>query len=58
MKLRYIGDDRLYGLTTYQVYEIELFTKNGFIWVKVDSRLSAIPYMTPIAFANNWEAVR
>ena len=58
MKLKYIGENNLYGLTTNKTYNVELFTKQSFIWVKVDGRDSAIPYTTPQAIAHNWEATK
>ena len=57
MKLRYIGTDKLYELTNGEVYRVELFVKNSFIWVKVEGKAFSCPYATPMAFANNWEAV-
>ena len=55
MKLRYIGIDDLYNLTTGKVYDVDVFTKQSFIWVKVEGRSAAIPYSTPQAVAHNWE---
>lgn len=57
MKLRYIGMDKVYELANGAIYNIEqLFIKNNLIWVKVENNISC-PYVTPQAFANNWEAV-
>ena len=55
MKLKFVGDNNLYGLTTGKLYHVEIFSKNNLIWVKVEGRASAIPYSTPQAFAHNWE---
>ena len=60
MELRYIGEDGLYGLAKGQTYNIDLFVKNNYIWVrvKVEYKSFTIPYTTPVAFANNWEVIR
>ena len=58
MKLRYVGVAEIYGLTPGKVYDIELFVKNNLIFVRATGISSAVPYTTPIAFANNWEIVR
>lgn len=55
MKLRYIGYDRLYGLTTGKVYNVEILSKDSYIWVKADGIKITIPYDGPLAVANNWE---
>lgn len=52
--LKYIGLDKCYGLTTGNIYRIDLFAKNSHIWVKVEGRPAAIPYASPLAFSNNW----
>ena len=57
MKLKFIGIDKLYGLNSGEIYNIELFTKNNYIWVRVEGRSAAIPYSAPLAFANNWTTV-
>lgn len=55
MKLRYVGYDRLYGLTTGKVYDVEISSKDSYIWVKAEGAKTTIPYDGPLAVANNWE---
>lgn len=55
MKLRYVGETNLYGLVVNETYTVTVFSKNGFIWVQVEGRATAIPYDTPQAFARNWK---
>ena len=31
MRLKYVGDDTLYGLSTGKVYSVEIFSKNNYI---------------------------
>ena len=57
MVLRFIGKDCSLGLHTNLVYEVKVFSAEGYIWVKWDS-FGKCPYSSPQAFAKNWEAVR
>ena len=57
MKLRYIGENNLYGLVKDKEYDVEIFTKGNYIWLKVESRPAAIPYDTPQALSYNWKSI-
>jgi hypothetical protein len=57
MKLKYVGQCSLYGLTFGKIYDIELFAKNSLIWVRVAGREAAIPYASPMAFSSHWASV-
>ena len=55
MKLKFIGDDKLFGLAAGKVYDVEVFSNTSYICVKADGIKSACLYSTPRAFAHNWE---
>lgn len=59
MALRFIGEDGTYGLVKNQVYEVELFAKGSYIWVRwgTEPGPGCTGYLTPKAFATNWEGV-
>lgn len=53
MKLKFIGTDGFMGLKNGNVYNITIFTENGYIVVRLGPHRYC-PYKSPQALAANW----
>jgi hypothetical protein len=59
MKLRFIGVDGTYGLKKGEIYDVDMFTQGSYIWARWSPTTGpgCTGYLSPKAFANNWESV-
>ena len=58
MYLKFIGEDGSMGLSHGRIYDVQVKTKNNYIWVIIPNILFDVwkcPYSSPQSFAKNWE---
>ena len=58
--LKFVGNDGDYKLRSGFIYECKIYTKKGFIWVKVSTyefpkRCMRIPYNSFTALTDEWK---
>ena len=53
MLLKFIGEDKSMGLKQGTSYNVNVFLRNGYIWVEWGYH-KVCPYDSPQKFAENW----